>query len=159
MKKFTFLIACLLFVGMQVALAQIEVKGTVTLSKDGSSLPGVSIVVSGTLAGTVTDANGKYVLAVPAGYNELIFSFIGMRTKAIKIDGRATIDVVMDEDVVGLDEVVVTALGISREKKSLGYSTQEAAGVEITRTANPNFQTALSGKFAGVEVRQSSGMP
>ena len=69
MKKFTFLIACLLFVGMQAALAQFEVKGTVTHAKDGSSLPGVSIVVKGTLAGTVTDANGKYVLVVPAGYN------------------------------------------------------------------------------------------
>ena len=159
MRKFTLLLAFLLFAGMQVVLAQIEVKGTVTDAKDGSPLPGVSIVVKGTLAGTVTDAYGKYTLSVPAGNNQLIFSFIGMRVKEANIDGRAVIDVALEEDVVGLDEVVVTALGISREKKSLGYSTQEATGVELTRTANPDIQTSISGKFAGVEVRQSSGMP
>ena len=159
MRKFTLLFVFLLFVGMQAALAQLEVKGTISDAKDGTLIPGVSIVVKGTLIGTVTDVSGKYALTVPAGYNELIFSFVGMRTKEVKIDGKAVINVSLDEDVVGLDEVVVTALGISREKKSLGYSTQEATGVEITRSANPNFQTALSGKFAGVEVRQSSGMP
>lgn len=159
MRKFTLLLAFLLFAGVQVVLAQIEVKGTVTDAKTGTLLPGVSILVKGTLSGTVTDADGKYSLPVPAGYNELIFSFIGMRVKEVKIDGRAVVDVAMEEDVVGLDEVVVTALGISREKKSLGYSTQEATGLELTRTADPDFQTSLSGRFAGVEVRQSSGMP
>ena len=159
MRKFTLFAVFLLFVGMQAALAQMVVRGTITDAKDGTPVPGVSVVVKGTLTGTVSDAMGKYELDVPAGYNELIFSFIGMRTKEVKIDNKSVVDIAMDEDVVGLDEVVVTALGISREKKSLGYSTQEATGVEISKTANPNFQTALSGKFAGVEVRQSSGMP
>ncbi len=81
MRKFTLFFVFLLFVGMQAALAQMEVKGTVTDAKDGTPLPGVSIVVKGTLTGTVTDINGKYVLTVPAGYNELIFSFVGMLTK------------------------------------------------------------------------------
>jgi len=155
MRKFTLFAVFLLFVGMQAALAQMVVRGTITDAKDGTPIPGVSVVVKGTLTGTVSDAMGKYELDVPAGYNELIFSFIGMRTKEMKIDNKSVVDIAMDEDVVGLDEVVVTALGISREKKSLGYSTQEATGVEISKTANPNFQTALSGKFAGVEVRRN----
>lgn len=159
MRKFTLLFAFLLFAGMQAAFAQLEVKGTVTDAKDGTALPGVSIIVKGTLAGVITDAQGKYAITVPKGYNDLIYSFIGMKTVELTIDGRANIDVKMEEDVVGLDEVVVTALGITREKKSLGYSVQEASGEEIARTANPSLQTAISGKFAGVEVRQSSGMP
>jgi TonB-linked SusC/RagA family outer membrane protein len=159
MRKFTILLAFLLLTGMQAAFAQLEVKGTVTDAKDGTALPGVSIIVKGTLAGVITDAQGKYAINVPKGYNNLIFSFIGMKTIELTVDGRAVIDVKMEEDVVGLDEVVVTALGITREKKSLGYSVQEASGEEIARTANPSLQTAISGKFAGVEVRQSSGMP
>ncbi|MBW6460156.1 MAG: SusC/RagA family TonB-linked outer membrane protein [Bacteroidales bacterium] len=159
MRKFTILFAFLLFAGMQSAFAQLEVKGSVNDAADGTPLPGVSITVKGTLAGVITDAQGKYAINVPRGYNDLIFSFVGMKTVEVKIDGRAVIDVQMAEDVVGLDEVVVTALGITRERKSLGYSVQEASGEDIARTANPNLQTAIAGKFAGVEVRQSSGMP
>lgn len=158
MRKFTILLAFLLFAGMQAALAQLEVKGTVTDAKDGTPLPGVSIVVKGTLTGTVTDMNGKYTITVPAGYNDLIFSFIGMLTREVQIEGRAIIDVVMEDDVVGLDEVVVTALGISREKKSLGYSTQEVAGEDINVVKGNNFVNSLSGKISGVQVKSSGNM-
>jgi TonB-linked SusC/RagA family outer membrane protein len=130
-----------------------EVKGTVTDAKDGTPLPGVSIVVKGTLTGTVTDIYGKYVLTVPAGYNDLIYSFVGMLTKEEKIDGRAVINISLEDDVVGLNEVVVTALGISREKKSLGYATQEVSGNEINAVKSNNFINSLSGKVSGVQVK------
>jgi len=153
MRKFTLLLAFLCFTGLQAALAQMDVKGTVTDARDGTPLPGVSIIVKGTLSGTVTDINGKYTLAVPAGHNELIFSFVGMLTQEVQINGRAVVDVSMQEDVVGLDEVVVTALGISREKKSLGYATQEVKGDEINQVKTTNVINSLSGKVAGVQIK------
>jgi TonB-linked SusC/RagA family outer membrane protein len=158
MRKFTMLIAFLLFVGMRAALAQFEVKGTVTDAKDGTPLPGVSIIVKGTLTGTVTDAKGNYTLTVPEGHNDMIFSFIGMLTKEVKIDGRAKIDVALQEDVVGLDEVVVTALGISREKKSLGYSTQEVSGSDVNTVKSDNFVNSLSGKVSGVQIKSTGNL-
>jgi len=153
MRKFTILFACLLFLGVQAAWAQMEVKGKVTDAADGSPLPGVSIIVKGTLAGTVTDINGSYVLMVPEGYNDLIFSFVGMLTQEVKIEGRAVIDVAMKEDIVGLDEVVITALGVTREKKSLGYATQEISGDELNQVKTQNVISSLSGKAAGVQVK------
>jgi len=158
MRKFTLFFVFLLFVGMQAALAQMEVKGTVTDAKDGTPLPGVSIVVKGTLTGTVTDVDGKYAFTVPAGYNELIFSFVGMLTKEEKIDGRAIINVSLAEDVVGLNEVVVTALGVSREKKSLGYATQEVSGGEINTVKSNNFINNLSGKVSGVQIKNTGNI-
>lgn len=158
MRKFTILFACLMFLGLQAAWAQMEVKGKVTDAKDGTALPGVSIIVKGTLAGTVTDIDGKYVLAVPAGYNDLIFSFVGMLTKEVKIEGRSVIDVALEEDIVGLDEVVITALGISREKKSLGYATQQVSGEDLSQVKSQNFISSLSGKAAGVQVRTNGNI-
>lgn len=157
MRKFTLFFVFLLFVGIQGALAQTVVKGTVTDAKDGTPLPGVSVVVKGTLTGTVTDINGKYQLTVPAGYNDLIYSFVGMLTKELKLDNRTTIDVGMEDDVVGLEEVVVTALGISREKKSLGYAVQDLKGEELAKAKETNIVNSLSGKISGVQVTNSSG--
>lgn len=157
MRKFTILFACLMFLGLQAAWAQMEVRGKVTDATDGSSLPGVSIIVKGTLAGTVTDIDGKYVLAVPQGYNDLIFSFVGMLTKEVRIDGKAVIDVELLEDVVGLDEVVVTALGISREKRTLGYAVQDVKGDQLSESGQTNVINALSGRVAGVQINSSAG--
>ena len=84
MRKFTLFLVFLLFVGMQAALAQLDVKGTISDAKDGTPLPGVSVIVKGTLTGTVSDVNGNYTITVPDGYNDLIFSFIGMLTKEEK---------------------------------------------------------------------------
>jgi TonB-linked SusC/RagA family outer membrane protein len=157
MRKFTLFIVFLLFVGIQGALAQTVVKGTVTDAKDGTPLPGVSVVVKGTLTGTVTDINGKYQLTVPAGYNDLIFSFVGMLTKELKVDNRSMIDVGLEDDVVGLEEVVVTALGISREKKSLGYSVQDLKGDDLAKAKETNIVNSLNGKISGVQITNSSG--
>lgn len=160
MKRFTSLTVLFVFACFQLLQAQtVQISGSVTSSEDGSALPGVSIVVKGTTVGTVTDFGGNYVLAVPQDATTLVFSYIGMKTMEVAINNNTVVNVVMDPDVVGIDEVVVTALGINRDKKSLGYATQDISSEEISRANNPNILTNLSGKLAGVEVRQSSGMP
>ncbi len=159
MRKFMMMLALLIFAGMQVVLAQVTVTGTVSSSEDGKPIPGATVLVKGTTVGMTTDLDGKYSLQVPGSGRILVFSFVGMKTKEVAIGNQKTINVTLDPDVLDIEGVVVTALGISREKKSLGYAVQEASGVEMSRAANPNIQTTLSGKFAGVQVRQSSGMP
>jgi TonB-linked SusC/RagA family outer membrane protein len=133
------------------------ITGTVTSAVEGEGpIPGVTVQVKGTTLGTITDANGKYSLSVPQNATTLVFSYIGMKSQEIAISGRSEINGVMESDILGLDEVVVTALGISREKKSLGYSVQEVAGDNITKTKETNFVNALSGKISGVQIKQSN---
>src|SRR5690242_18675799 len=100
-------------------LAQRNVTGRVTSAEDGSGLPGVNVVVKGSTSGTVTDVDGSYTLSVPEGGNVLVFTFIGLKTQEIDIAGRATVDANMQADVTQLSEVVVTALGIERNKNEL----------------------------------------
>ncbi len=132
------------------------VRGTVT---DASSLPliGVSIMQKGTTNGTVTDADGNFSLTVPPG-NTLVFSYIGYTTREIVWNGDVPLNVILAEDTKLLEEVVVTALGISREKKSLGYSVAEVSGESIQSVARENFLSALSGKVPGVSIN-STGIP
>jgi len=156
MKKFLTLIG-VLCLGMSSLLAQtVQVSGTVTSADDGLPLPGVSVVVKGTLQGTVTNADGKYSFAVPANAT-LQYSFVGMTTQEIDVAGRTVIDVTMDSGTQHLEEVVVTALGISREKKSLGYAVQEVKAEELTKIRTGNVINSLSGRVAGVQVMSSSG--
>jgi len=159
MKKILMIFSLLLLTGTLVMSQTVQISGTVTGQEDGLPIPGVSVTVKGSTLGTLTGADGTYNLTVPQRAATLVFSFIGMKTLEVAIEGRSRIDAVLQEDLVGLDEVVVTAMGISREKKSLGYAVQDISSKEIARAANPNLGTGLSGKLAGVEVRQSSGMP
>ncbi|BDX38752.1 SusC/RagA family TonB-linked outer membrane protein [Tenuifilaceae bacterium CYCD] len=137
----------------------VRITGTITSSEDGMPLPGVSVIVKGTTIGGATDANGKYEINAPADAQILTFSFVGFKVQDIAIAGRAIIDVVLQSESVEMQEVVVTALGITREKKALGYTVQGVSGDDVVKAGNPNVMTALSGKVAGVEIRQSSGMP
>ncbi|MDR0713698.1 MAG: SusC/RagA family TonB-linked outer membrane protein [Bacteroidales bacterium] len=134
----------------------VQVTGTVT-EESGDLLPGASVRVKGSTAGTTTDSNGKYTITV-AGDAVLIFSFVGMVTQEIETGGRSTIDVSLQTGL-RMDEVVVTALGISREKKALGYAVQEVKADQLTQAANPSLATALQGKTSGLSIRPSSGMP
>lgn len=159
MKK-VFMIFSLLLLTVTFVMSQtVQISGTVTGQDDGLPIPGVSVSVKGTTLGTLTGPDGSYNLVVPQRSTTLVFSFVGMRTLEVAIEGRNRIDAVLTEDLVGLNEVVVTAMGISRERKSLGYAVQDISSNEIARAGNPNLGTGLSGKLAGVEVRQSSGMP
>ncbi len=157
MKKLTIFLAFLLFVGFSVQ-AQMQISGTVTGAEDGLSIPGVSVVVKdNTTIGTTTDMDGKYTLTVPSEAQALVFSFVGMKTQEVLVNGRSVIDVQLEAEVLEMDEVVVTALGISREKKALGYSVQDLSGEEFTKAREANVVNSLSGKVSGVNITQSSG--
>ena len=120
MRKFTLVLALILLIGMQGVFAQLRViTGVVTSSDDKAPIPGVTIVVKSTTIGTTTNLDGKYTLAVPAKYDALEFSYVGMKTQLIKLGQSITLDVVMQPDVMNMDEVVVTAIGIPRETKAL----------------------------------------
>jgi TonB-dependent SusC/RagA subfamily outer membrane receptor len=159
MKRLALFFAFLVFVGLPMLQAQtVQIAGKVTSSEDGSPVPGVSVVVKGTTIGTTTDFDGKYSLNVPSSATTLVFSFVGLKSQEIVIGGRKSIEAVMESDVVGLDEVVVTALGISRSKKSLGYSTQEVKGESVSTVKTTNFMNSLSGKVSGVQIKRNTNL-
>lgn len=158
MRKFTLMLLILLFAGMQVALAQKKtISGVVTGKDDGASIPGVTVLVKGTTIGTTTDATGKYTIVVPEKSNTLVFSFVGMKSQEIEVTQSTTLNVVLETDVLNIEGVVVTAIGISRETKALGYSVQGVEGEAIEKSNTTNVVNALNGKVAGVNVTSGSG--
>lgn len=134
---------------------QQTVTGRVT-DADGVSMPGVTIMIEGTTTGSITDADGRYSITAPSN-GVLVFSFIGYLTERIPINGRSVIDLVLVQDVLQIQEVVVTALGIKREKKALGYAVSEVSGEEVAKAGVVSPVLALQGKAAGVEVAPSEG--
>ncbi len=159
MRKFTFFLVLLLMAGLQGVFAQSRViSGVVTSSDDKTPIPGVTIVVKSTTIGATTNVDGKYVLNVPAKYDVLTFSFLGMKTKEIKISESSTWDVVMDPDVMKLDEVVVTAIGIPRETKALNYSVQNVSSEDIGKAGQTDMINSLQGKVSDVQIMSSSGV-
>ncbi|MCG8309105.1 MAG: SusC/RagA family TonB-linked outer membrane protein [Cytophagales bacterium] len=135
------------------------VTGTVNSSEDNSEVPGVNVVVKGTTIGTITDMDGKYSIDVPSDESILVFSYIGLTTKEILVGPRSVVDVEMAPDLQELSEIVVTAMGLVKEKRSLNYATQNVDNEVITQSQQPNLANSLQGKVAGLSVRQSSGMP
>ena len=149
-----------LFFGLllQYSFAQTaEVRGTIISSEGAEPIPGVSVLVKGTTIGTVSDLDGNYTVNVPAGNSVLVFSFIGMASQEIEIGGRSVVNVTMDPDIRSLSEVVVTALGVSRDEGSLGYSIQSIDGDKLSSVREANIVGSLAGKVAGVQVIGSSG--
>ncbi len=157
MRKITLLLSLMLLLGLQAAFAQRTISGRVTSSEDGSSIPGATVLVKGTTIGAITDVDGKYTLALPADKNVLLVSFVGMKTQEITLGESNVVDVVLNPDVLMLEDVVITALGIQREKKALGYAVQDVSGDELTKTRETNVINSLSGRVAGVQVTNSSG--
>jgi TonB-linked SusC/RagA family outer membrane protein len=135
--------------------SQIKVTGVVSASS-GEPLPGVSILIKDTNKGTVSDIQGKYQITVDDENAILRFSFIGYSAQEISVKGRQVIDVVLEEDYGELNEVVVTALGMKREKKSLGYAMQEVRTEDFSEVRSENVANMLQGKVAGVQISQSS---
>ena len=158
MRKLSFLLVLLLLTAMQV-LAQRTIKGIVTSADDGSGIPGVTVLLKGTSTGVLTDLDGKFTLSVPKTATVIQFTFVGMQPKEVALTAENNYDVVMETSAQQIEGVVVTALGITREKKSLGYAVSEVSGDDISKGGKSDVMTALSGKVAGVEVKPSSGMP
>lgn len=129
----------------------IDVSGTV-VDNNGNKLAGVSIIIKGTNIGTTTNLNGQYALRVPNENVSLVFSYLGFISQEIALAGRATVNVEMLEESTGLSEVVVTALGITRETRTLGYSTTTVNTDELTEARTNNVGNSLQGKVAGLNV-------
>lgn len=155
--KFSSILTLLLVLVVQITFAQERpIAGTV-VDDSGLPLPGVTVLIKGTNTGTQTDFDGNY--SIPANTGDvLVFSFVGMETAEYTVANNDTIDVTLATDSAQLDEVVVTALGIEREKKSLGYATQEVDGSEVSDVPTQNFVNSLSGKVAGLKVSSSGTM-
>jgi TonB-linked SusC/RagA family outer membrane protein len=146
--------------GLQLLMAQtVQITGTVTSKEDGQPLPGASVLVKGTTIGTTTDFNGKYTLSIPSDAQTLVISFVGMKTMEVAIAGQTAIDAILEADAVGLEEVVVTALGVSRSQKSLTYSVTQVSNKDLVNGGNRSALNALQGKVAGLNITSSSGAP
>jgi TonB-linked SusC/RagA family outer membrane protein len=130
----------------------VTISGNVTSQDDGQPLPGVNVLLKGTTTGTTTGPDGSYSLTAPDVNGTLVFSFIGYAPQEVAIAGRTTINVVMAQEAQALNEIVVTALGIERERKALAYSVSEVKGSEFTQAREVNVANALTGKIAGVNA-------
>ena len=150
-----FLFSFLLLV-VQITFAQEkEITGTVTSQSDGIPLPGVNVIVEGTSTGAQTDFDGNYTITASVG-DVLIFSFLGMTTVQITVADANVVDVQLAEDAESLGEVIVTALGIKKTRKSLTYAAQDINADELSRTKQSNPINSLSGKVAGVSITRSA---
>lgn len=140
-----------------VAFAQVrQLTGKVTAAEDGLGLAGASIIYKGTNVGTNADADGNFSFSVP-GDGVLVISYVGFLIKEMPIGNQSKFDIKLDADTRQLAEVVVTAFGIEREKKALGYTVQEVKGSALTESRSTNVANALSGKIAGVRVQSNGG--
>ncbi|RRB00870.1 SusC/RagA family TonB-linked outer membrane protein [Larkinella rosea] len=134
------------------------IKGKVSDEK-GDALPGVSIVVKGTQQGTTSDAGGNFSINVPSAGSVLVFSFVGYTAQEVQVANQTTLQIRMQAESKALDEVVVTALGIRKETKSLGYSVTKVDGDNFTKTRETNFANSLNGKVAGVNISPAATGP
>lgn len=156
-KSLLFSICFLLLLSVFDAQAQTRtIRGKVLSGDDDSALPGVNVLVQGTTTGTVTDVEGNYSISVSGDNPVLVFTSVGFESVSEEVNGRSTIDVVLMPDLQQLGEVVVTALGITKEKRTLTYSTQEVASEGIEETRPLNITEGLSGKVAGVAITTTS---
>ena len=157
MKKIALLLA-FFAIGLQVLMAQTkEISGRVTSADDGGVIPGVSVSVKGTSLGTITDMDGVFKLKVPQESKILVFSFVGMVTQEIAINNQSSFKVKLASENIAVDEVVVTALGITKQRKSLGYAVQEVSSDEINKAETGNVLSALTSRVAGVNITSSTG--
>ncbi len=169
MKKIYVFFALLFMCSHTYIMAQVpgEIKraedGTRTVSgtlvnNEGEPLVGATVVVTGTTTGTVTDLDGNYSLEVPADTKSITISSVGFQTTEVELGAENVINLTMKEGLE-LQEMVVTALGISREKRALGYAVQEVKGEAVAQSGQTNTVTALQGRISGVQINQSDGTP
>ena len=153
-RKLTMMLLCIMTA--VTALAQSAISGTVISAQDGEPVIGAAVKVKGETQGVVTNIDGKFTINVEAG-KTLVFSYVGMQTKEATAKNGMTVTLDADDKV--LDEVVVTAMGITRSKKSLGYASQDLKEGELSTSGTSSLANAIQGKLTGVDIRQSSGAP
>ena len=158
MEKRLFMFLAGLFLSIGMAVAQTQVTGTVVSGEDGEPIVGASVKVSGTKTGTITDVDGKFALNVPEG-TKLVVTYLGMLPKMVNASVSGAMKIKLDPDNKVLDEVVVTAMGITREKKALGYASQVLDAKDLNTSGTSSLASAMQGKLTGVDIRTSSGAP
>ncbi len=136
--------------------AQRTVTGKVISGEDQAPLPGVNIIVKGTSNGTITDVDGLFSIGIGTENDVLVFSFVGFLTKEENVGTRNTVDITLGPDPKELSEVVVTALGIKKELRTIGYTTQEVKGQDLVKAREPNPVNSLTAKVAGLTVGPSA---
>ncbi len=156
MKIKLLMILFLCFGEIGTLFAQRVITGAVTDKVDGAPIPYVSIAVEGTTQGTTTDLHGKYAIRVDNKAKALVFSSMGYEKKVVEIDNKAIINVILTSSNVALNEVVVTALGIPKARKSLAYATNQIKGSEITAVKDASVINSLSGKVPGLVINESA---
>ena len=154
MKKLFLLISLFVFAGATLLAQTKVITGTVTSSVAGEgAVPGVSVSVTGTTIGAITDIYGKFSIPnAPANATSLTFSYIGMKKQQVEINGRSVIDVVMEPEVLGLNEVVVTAFGIKRQAKEIGVATATVSDQQLTQGGVSNIVNGLTAKVSGLQI-------
>lgn len=157
-EKLVLLLVCLFIcIGMATAQTQ-KVTGIVISEEDGQPVIGASVLIKGSQKGTITGVDGDFTLSdLPTSATSLVISYIGLVTQEVPV--APMMKIVMKSDTKTLDEVVVTAMGISKAKKALGYAVQDVKGEKLTQAANSNLSSALQGKVSGIEIASTSGMP
>lgn len=135
------------------------VSGRVTSQSDGLPVPGVNVLVKGTSTGTTTDANGAYSIQAENENSVLVFSFIGYVTQEVTVGSQTTLDIVLTDDIRTLSEVVVTALGVTKEARKLGFSVTSVNGDQLNKARETNVALSLGGRVAGLNVKGTSGGP
>lgn len=160
MKKFLLMSLLLIFSSCLSVFAQDrKITGKVTSAEDGSGLPGVSVQLKGSNKGTTTDATGAYSLSVPSGNGVLKFSFVGMSTKEVSIDGKSVVDTKLETDARQLSEVVVTGVGVATSKAKLGFAVESITSKNLPQAPTASVDQALVGKIAGAQISSVSGTP
>ena len=142
----------------EASAQQRVVTGTVISEEDGLGLPGATVLVKGTTVGTTTDLDGNYSINVPAGSDVLIFSFVGLKSSEEAIGNRSVVNVTLTVDAAQLSEVVVTAIGIEREKKALGYAVTSVDNSQLENRPEADVARVLQGKVPGVAITSTNGM-
>ncbi|MCK5729618.1 MAG: TonB-dependent receptor plug domain-containing protein, partial [Draconibacterium sp.] len=158
MKKLLLLVMVLCFGGTILFAQTKQITGTVISASDGESIPGATVTVKGTTIGTITNTNGSFTLTVPEN-EELVFSFVGMKTLEVPITATLIYNVQLEIETIGVEEVIVTAVGISRSTKALGYAVSQIDSESALQKSEPDFLRSISGKIPGVDIKQSTGMP
>jgi TonB-linked SusC/RagA family outer membrane protein len=158
MKKFLLLSFMLAFAFASWAQER-TISGRVTSTDDGSPLPGVNVVLKGTTTGTVTDAEGRYSIAVPGSNAAIVFSFIGLQTQEVVVGDRTVVDVSLALDVTQLSEIVVTGVGAATEKRKVAIDVASVTGKNLVPSAVGSIDQAIQGKIAGSQVQLNSGQP
>ncbi len=153
MKKINYylIIIATFLLAQNVSAQNFEIKGNVVGASDGMPLPGVNVLIKNTTTGAQTDFDGNYTIIANTG-DLLVFSYIGMKPQSITVGNKKIINISMLEDTEQLGEIVVTALGIKRQKKALTYSTQNVNADDLTKGRPVNIVDGLSGKIAGLSV-------